>query len=105
MRTAHSPFVLRLSKHVLSTVEGDGRRFAAHEGPWFESLTTNGPGPMSRTEPVPGDADANGGLMQVAPSPFVLRLSKDGRWFAAHEGPWFEGLTTNGTRTRVSRTR
>ena len=46
---AVSPFVLRLSKHVLSLAEGDGRRFGAHEGSWFESLTTNGTGPGSRT--------------------------------------------------------
>ncbi len=41
---APSPFVLRLSKPVLSAVEGGGRRFGAHEGSWFESLTTNGTG-------------------------------------------------------------
>ena len=41
---APSPFVLRLSKPVLSVVEGDGRSFAAHEGTWFECLTTNGTG-------------------------------------------------------------
>ena len=41
-----SPFVLRLSK--------DGRRFGANEGPWFESLTTNGIG-------NPSDTQANGG--------------------------------------------
>ncbi len=29
-------------------------------------------------------------------TPFVLRLSKDGRRVAAREGPWFECLTTNG---------
>ena len=39
---ALSPFVLRLSKPVLSAVEGDERGFAAPEDPWFESLTTNG---------------------------------------------------------------
>ena len=41
---ALSPFVLRLSKPALSVVEGDERRFGAHEGAWFECLTTNGTG-------------------------------------------------------------
>ena len=46
--------------------------------------------------------------MQVvgrALSPFVLRLSKDGRRFRANEGPWFESLTTNGTGADRSRRR
>ena len=46
--------------------------------------------------------------MQVvgrALSPFVLRLSKDGRRFRANEGSWCESLTTNGTRADGSRKR
>ena len=42
--------------------------------------------------------------MQVvgrALSPFVLRLSKDGRRFRANEGSWCESLTTNGTGTQA----
>ena len=53
------------------------------------------------TRAQPGTHGRRAESRRPATTPFVLRLSKDERRFAADEGSWFESLTTNGAAGRA----
>ena len=95
---APSPFVLRLSKPVLSAVEGGGRRTGSAEGlrpsaggtgvsPVFGFIS-----PFLARKGDGGMVERAVGHRRTSVAAEVLRQSLSGR-----EGTWFESLTTNGT--------